>query len=265
VEGAGRADSVLRILNITQGQWGERIAENIQANAPSDWIVKTWAAPRVIPPIVDDPEEFLPPELPPSDLIIALGDVAGLAQLIPEAAQMCGASAVIAPIDRNESLPPGLARQLKSWLEAMDVSIVLPKPFCSLTEEQYNRTPLVEKYQDPVIQRFAARFGRPSFEVSIEDGTIVNVGVTRDAACGCAQYVAQNLVGEKVEGSVEKAGMLHHHYPCLASMNKDDDYHDTLMHVSGNILIDSLKDEVRSHLAVVYLRPDGLVSEKNEE
>ena len=262
MEGADRADSVLRVLNITQGQWGERIAENIHANAPSDWIVNSWAAPRVIPPIVDDPEDYLPPELPHADLIIALGDVPGLAQLIPDAAQMCKAKAVIAPIDRNESLPPGLAGQLETWLEAIEVASVFPKPFCSLTESTYNRTPLVKEYDDPTIRRFAEQFGKPEFRITVEAKTIIDAEVMRDAACGCARYVSDKMIGIEVDSVIEEAGMLHHHYPCLASMNKDENYRDTLMHVSGNILQDAVKEEVRSHLTVVYLRPHGLSEEE---
>lgn len=48
-------------------------------------------------------------------------------------------------------------------------------------------------------------------------------------------------------------------------MNKDPDYLDTLMHVSGNLLIDALKDELSAHLATIYLRPHGLTDEKRGE
>ena len=192
--GADRADSTLKILTIPQGQWGERIAENIRVQAPPDWTVETWAAPRVLPPIVDDPEDFLPAELPQADLIVSLGDVPGLVQLIPEAAQMCGAKAVIAPIDRNASLPPGLAGQLETWLTDMDVAVVLPKPFCSLTETTYNRTPQLKQYDDPTIRRFAERFGKPEFQITVEDQTIVEAEVIRDAACGCVRFVSENII-----------------------------------------------------------------------
>jgi len=43
-------------------------------------------------------------------------------------------------------------------------------------------------------------------------------------------------------------------------MNKDSDYFDTLMHVSGDHLRDAVKDEIRPHLTPVpYLRPSGRV------
>lgn len=258
--GDGQSGEVdFRVLAVYQGQWGQRITENIKQHAPSDWSVDTWAAPRILPPVIDDPEDFLPPSFAPADLVLALGEVAGLAQLIPDIVRLSGARTVIAPIDRNESLPAGLARQLKQWLDDMGVTSAFPKPFCSLGLESYNRKPMATAYDDPLIRRFAEHFGKPSLRVEVIDDKIAEMEVLRDAACGCARYVAEHLVGTSVDDSIEEAGMLHHHYPCLASMNKDQDYLDTLMHVSGNILQDALKDEVRGHLSPVpYLRPHGI-------
>jgi hypothetical protein len=48
-------------------------------------------------------------------------------------------------------------------------------------------------------------------------------------------------------------------------MNQDSDYHDTLMHVSGNILKDSLKEALGDHLQVAYLRPAGQVEQAPNE
>jgi hypothetical protein len=255
--GASSAESNLRILAVTQGLWGERIAENLQTQAPPDWQVSAWASPRVLPPIIDYPEDYLPESFDPADLVLALGDVSGLAQLIPDIAQMCGAKSVIAPIDRNSSLPSGLVKQLERWLSNIDVFVAFPKPFCSLSRRQYNRTPVVIQYEDPFVSRFAEHFGRPEFEITVEGDRIDSIEVKRDAACGCASYVAESLIGKKVEDTLEEAGLLHHHFPCLADMNKDQDYHDTLMHVSGNLLKDSIRDSLGSHLAKIYIRPHG--------
>jgi len=256
-------ESLLRVLAITQGLWGERIADNIAARAPLDWVVQSWKAPRVLPPVIDEPEEILPSVLPPSDLILALGEVAGAAQLIPEIARLSGARAVVAPIDRHESVPAGLVAQLRRWLDDMGVASVFPKPFCSLTETSYNRTPLVTTYDDPIIRRFARHFGRPQFRATVEGRRILRLEVVREAACGCARHVAEGLVGCDVDQAIEAAGMLHHHFPCLASMNKDPDYLDTLMHVSGHFLQDAVKEEIRAHLTPVpYLRPSNLVDQE---
>lgn len=247
-----------RLLTLTQGEWGERIAEYIKQTAPSRWVVNTWKAPRVLPPIIDYPEDFLPESFPQTSVVLALGDTSGLAQLVPDIAKMAEAEAVIAPIDNNNSLPPGLVQQLKQWLENMGVESVFPKPFCSLTETTYNQKPLLTSYDIEPVREFARYYGRPQFNIDVEDGRISQIEVTRDAACGCARSVAEGLVGVEVDESIEKTGMLHHHFPCLASMNQDADYHDTLMHVSGHILQDSVKEEIKNHLSpTVYLRPEG--------
>ena len=253
------AGVLFRVLAVTQGLWGERIAENVLARAPSDWEVNVWAAPRVIPPVVDDPDEFLSDGLPRTDLLLALGEVPGLAQLVPDIVRMTGARAVLAPIDRKESLPPGLALQLEGWLAEAGVPIVFPIPFCSLTPETINRPPRKASYDDPLVRRFATHFGRPVFEVAVEKGRIARIEVLRDAACGCAQHVAEGLNGVAVEDAAEEGGLLHHHFPCLASMNKDPDYQDTLMHVSGNFLKEALNEALAPHRDLAkYLRPAGL-------
>ena len=247
-----------RILAVTQGVWGERIAAHLAATAPHDWRVESWRAPRALPPVIDDPDEILPASLPVVDLLLALGETPALAQLIPDLAQRCGARAVIAPIDRNESFPPGLVRQVASWLDGLHIPAVFPKPFCSLTEATVDVGRHARAFEDPLIRRFASRFGRPLFQAEVEDGRLTRLVVLRDSACGCAQHVADHLAGTPVDEAVEAAGMLHHHFPCLASMNQDADYHDTLMHVSGHLIQDSLREEISEFLTPIpFWRPDG--------
>jgi hypothetical protein len=250
-----------RLLTLTQEKWGERIAENIKRTAPEHWVVHQWKAPRVLPPIIDYPEEFLPESFPQATVVLALGYTSGLAQLVPDIVEMSGAQAVLAPIDNNESLPPGLANQLQKWLADLHVESVFPKPFCSLTETTYNKKPKVVSYENEHIREFARYYGKPEFNVILAEGVITEVEVIRDSACGCAQYIAENLSGVGVDDALEKAGMLHHHFPCLASMEQDLDYHDTLMHVSGNILKDTLKEKIKDHLTVTVVRPTGYVEE----
>lgn len=253
--------TVLRVLVVTQGQWGERMADNVQRFAPATWTVQRWAAPRVIPPVVDDPDEYLPSELAPADLVLVVGETAGVVQLVPDLVRLVGARAVIAPIDRNESLPPGLVRQLAAWLAALNVAVVFPRPFCSLTTSTYNRPPVLVSYDNELISEFATYFGRPRFRLSVDaERRIAGAEVEVDSACGCARAVAAGLVGCPVDEAEFEAGMLHHHYPCLASMNQDADYRDTLMHVSGHLLQEAVKEQIKDHLAPTpYLRPQGRV------
>jgi hypothetical protein len=140
----------------------------------------------------------------------------------------------------------------------MGVEIVFPKPFCSLTKTTYNLKPIRISYENNIIRQFAEVFGKPTFGVDIEDGTILRLEVLRDSACGCAQDVAQKLLGSDVDEAVDRIGLLHHYYPCLADLNWDSDYRDSIVHASGYIFQESLKEEIRDHLKpTVYLRPHG--------
>jgi hypothetical protein len=84
---------------------------------------------------------------------------------------------------------------------------------------------------------------------------ITAVEVRRDATCGCASYAAERLVGVSADEAEQEGGMLHHHYPCLASMGIDSDFSDTLMHVSGNIMRDEIGDQVKPFKRQDYIAP----------
>ena len=247
----------MRILAIINGEYGQRHVDNIRAHGPAAWQIDVWQAPAVLPPVVDYPEDYLPDSLPPADLILAFGEHRGVAELVPEVARMTGARAVIAAVDREEWLPRGLARQLRGWLADMGVACVTPKPLCSLTETHYNVRRHRVAYENPLIAEFAREFGRPEVRIAVdpETRTITDVEAVRDAVCGCVRFAAQGLVGVSADKAEEKAGLLHHHYPCLAGMGKDVDFNDTLMHVSGNILKEQVGDQVRPFKKVAYIVP----------
>lgn len=248
----------MRILAIISGEYGKRHVDNIRARGPKEWNLVAWQAPRAFPLVIDYPEDHLPPSFAPADLILAFGEHKSIPELIPDIARMSGARAVIAPIDHSATLPPGLARQLHEWLARMGVSCVTPKPLCSLTESDYMVSRREKaSYDDPLIAEFARYFGRPRFKIEVDPGSrrIASAEVERDSVCGCAAYVADRLAGVPVDEAEHEAGMLHHHYPCLASMGIDADFGDTLMHVSGNILRDEVADQVRPYKRTQYIAP----------
>ncbi len=248
----------MRILAVITGDYGARHVQNISTHGPKEWSIESWDAPTALPLMIDYPEDYLPESLPAADLILALAEHKGIAELVPEIAQMTGARAVIAPVDNEAWLPRGLARQLRGWLERQNVACVTPKPFCSLTGTHYDVTRGERAaYQDPLIAEFARHFGRPSFEIQVDPETrvITTAVARRDAACGCAAYAAERLVGLSADEAEQEGGMLHHHYPCLASMGIDSDFGDTLMHVSGNIMRDEIGEKVKPFKRVNYIAP----------
>jgi hypothetical protein len=250
----------MRILAIISGDYGQRHVDNIRAHGPDDWTVEVWEAPTALPLIVDYPEDFVPRSLPPADLILALHEHKGVAELIPEVADITGAKAVIAPVDNLAWLPTGLANQLRGWLERMGVASVFPKPFCSLTESHYNVRRYRKTYENDLISEFARYFGQPDLRLTLDPDsrTITTAEVIRDACCGCAHFVAEKLKGLSADEAEVQAGLAHHHYPCLASMIKDPDFSDTLMHVSGHLLKDNVAEQVKPFKKVQMIRPAGL-------
>jgi len=250
----------VRILAIITGEYGQRHVDNLRAHGPDHWQIEVWKAPSIYPLVIDYPEDFLPDDLPPADLVLAFGEHKGVAELVPEVVKATGARAVIAPVDREEWLPRGLARQLRGWLADMGVVCVTPKPLCSLTETSYNVRRHRIEYDDPLIAEFARYFGKPEFRITVDPETraITEVEVIRDAVCGCGRYVAEGLVGISADDAEFKAGMLHHHYPCLAGMGKDIDFNDTIMHISGHILKEMVAEQVKPYKQEVYIVPGKL-------
>ncbi len=127
----------MRILAIINSDYGVRHFTNIIQYAPSHWVINQWRAPVFFPMVIDYPEEFLPASLPPTDLILSFAEHKAVAELIPDIAKMTGAKAVIAAVDNENCLPRGLARQLRGWLEKMDVACATPNRSALLTETDY--------------------------------------------------------------------------------------------------------------------------------
>jgi thymidylate synthase len=248
----------MRILAIVNSDYGVRHLNNITQFAPSHWVINQWRAPVFFPMVIDYPEEFIPSTFSPADLILSFAEHKGVAELIPDIAKLTGAKAVIAAVDNENCLPRGLARQLRGWLEKMDVACATPKPLCSLTETDYGVTRRQRlDYKSEFISEFAHYFGKPEFSIIVDPQSrkIISVDVKRDAVCGCARYVADKLVGVSADDAEFEAGMAHHHYPCLASMGIDIDFGDTLLHISGNIMKDNISEQVKPFKNIQYIAP----------
>ena len=214
----------MRILIVIQGHYGQRMVDNIKEHCPADWEVHSYTIPLNLPAIIDDADEFLPRELPAADLLISLGEHPGVAQMIPDMVEKSNARAVIAPADNRVWLPPGLAKQIQRKLESAGVAMVYPVPFCTLTEKDS---------QNPYIREFARYFGRPEVSIELDRDKVGRVAVIKGAPCGSTRFVADGLVGVWERDAVEQSGLLHHQYPCLATMVMDQEFEDTLMHRAG--------------------------------
>jgi hypothetical protein len=216
------AKGEVAILALVQGEYGERIAKNVRDNGPEGFSVEIVSLPLDLPLVIDDPSEFLPDSIPRADLVLALQENSSAAQLVADIVKAAYAKALIAPVDNSQWLPPGMRAQIKRELTKLGIASTFPRPFCTL-----------DSVGDPIIDKFVEYFGRPELDVKVEKDTVTGADVLRDSPCGCGRFVADKLAGTKVRDAVEKAGLAHHHYPCLCSMTVEDDFEDTLMHVSG--------------------------------
>lgn len=214
----------MHILAIVQGEWGKRKVRNIRQNGPSDWVVNEIIIPPIRLPFIDEPEEFIPENIPRADLLLSLGEEPALVDIIPDIVRRSEAKAVIAPVDNRDWLPAGRVNQLKKDLTASGIDSVFPVPFCSLTESDSN---------NEYITLFTKYFGKPILTISCKEGKVSEVIVNRDAPCGDTRYVAKQIIGLPIRDVEEKAGLIHHYYPCLSTMKMDDEFCDTLMHRSG--------------------------------
>ena len=255
----------MRILVVvTSGEYGKRHLENIQKHGPNNWEFSVWQAAERYPLVIDYPEDFLPETFEPADLILSFAENKSVAELLPDIAQMTGAKGVVVAVDNEAWLPRGLSRQLKGWLERQNVAYAGPKPLCSLTETDYKVTRRDrETYDSAEIAEFARYFGQPRLDIAVdpESRKITSAQVEIDAVCGCARHVAEGIIGLSADEVEEKAGLLHHHFPCLASMVKLNDYnHDTLMHESAHLLIENISEQIKPFKQTRYFKP-GTLSE----
>jgi hypothetical protein len=222
----------MKILAIVQGNYGERMVNTWREHGPDDWEIETVEVTTSLPTIMEEPSEFLPKDIPQADLVISLGEHPGVAELLPDIVKASGARATIVPVDNRAWLLPGLAKQVEKRLHKMGVPAVFPVTFCTLQEGDSD---------DPLIKEFAHTFGAPELEIAVEADQITEARVIRSAPCGSTYFVAQELPGTTVQDAEEKSGILHHNYPCLATMNVDWQFNDTLMHRAGYFTKEAVK------------------------
>lgn len=253
----------MRLLIVIQGPYGERILRNLREHAPAAWAIESLRVPMALPPLIDDPEEFLPSNPPPTDLLVFLSESAQAPQLIPALVAMTSAKGVIAPIDNSQWMPMGLKNQIQRELGDRGIVAVFPKTFCTLTESTCGYRHAAESYKSEPIAEFARFFGKPKYRIAVNPETkrIESVEVLRGAPCGSSHHVARGLIGLHADEAVPKAGLIAHHYPCQASMQAepiDKSLYDTLMHLSGYVVNEEVEEQVKPFRTPPrYMTPPG--------
>jgi hypothetical protein len=212
------------------GRYSERVFAHLSEVSPS--AVDAYQVPRSLPPVLDDAGEYLPSELGAGDVIVAINVHPEILLEIPTMVAGGSTRALIAPIEDPNWIRPGLQRQVTQACAGNDMESAFPKPFCSLEPA----TPAVAEFCEQL------RVGKPTFKMTLDGGKVAAVEVVRGSPCGVTDFVAQELVGLPADDSLhEKAGQLHHTYPCLASMSLDPSTGETIMHASLYLMWDGVK------------------------
>jgi hypothetical protein len=241
----------MRILAAMQGDYGRRIVEHLKAQSPTDWLIETVTLPRALPMVIDEPEEFVPSGITGAELLLALIESEGAAQLVPAISRLCGAKAAIVPVDDPSWLPPGLQNQIQRELNSAGVQAVFPRTFCTLTENSTGFRSNAQSYDNEVIASFARRFGMPRLTISLDEKgeKITAVKVERGSPCGSTYHAAEKLVGMSVKEAVPRAGLIVHQFPCLASMQQyeiDRGVFEPVMNISGYVMNDEVELKLKS-------------------
>jgi hypothetical protein len=186
--------------------------------------------PAILPEFIeDDIEDYLPRSISRADIVIVSGIHNDLLLELPKHLKDSGIKAMIVPVEA----PTRLAiPQVKDICQKEEIEVDFPKPFCDL-----------EPKEDlPLISRFVEEFtiGKPELRIKLDPKRrIISTDVFRSAPCGSTWFVAKQLLGFEVEDSRELWNLVseaHHSYPCTASMERDRELEDTILHKAGYII-----------------------------
>ena len=215
------------------------------------------AFPPVLPYLLEKPAEYVPRELPPHDILLAINIHE---QILVETVRACsrrGTRAVVVPLEATNWISRSARQEVIAICRDGGLEVALPKPFCN--------------FDPPVgslLAEFQSRFhiGHPKVDLDLEGDIIKRAHVVVSAACGATYYVARWLEGETVDEDLKYRVISSrmHSYPCTASMKWDRDLGDSPLHVAGQAhyeILAPLQKEVRREPAMV-VSPLGRVVRK---
>lgn len=191
-----------------------------------------------LPDFVEEPMEYMPEQVPGCDLVLAIDLNPDLLTVIPQLAEKSGAKGVIIPVDDSRIVPAGLAEQVKQQLEQKGIECECPKPFCALDMTG----------KKPIDDFVKLGFGKHVLKVELghADEIFTRAEVLRDAPCGSTWFVTKKLKWSDVKDYKETISGAHHSYPCTASMERDPQIGDTILHEAGYIIRKSAEEAMEN-------------------
>jgi len=255
----------LKLIVFYSGEFGQRVVETssttqafaspVARPAPSaamcdramlktSWLWVETPDPATLGDFIDDVEPYLPDAIPQADVALAINvhpDI--LFGLLPKLKE-AGVKGIVGGSELPKELPLGLRAQLEEKAASLGMEAAFAKPFCALRPDP----------KKPNIAAFLekAGIGEPLIDVAVQKSRegkdyIVAANVVRSAPCGSTWFVAKRLLGlEPDQPDIrERISEAHHAYPCTASMERDTELGDTVLHKGGYIIRDAVEDAFR--------------------
>ena len=210
-----------------------------------------------VPDFIEEPEDYLPKNLPPVDFVLVVGIHQDLLSGLPSYLKDKEVKAVIVPIEDPKWVPAGLQVQVLEEFEKFGIQAAFPKPFCSLNKEQdeYNKIGFHITKEHNFVYEFIEYFkvGVPivSFLLSKDGESIEDTCVLQTAPCGSSYYVCQQLKAKYFKNGKsgdlslnERISKAHHAYPCNASMDQDSILKDSILHIGGYFIGNAIRREL---------------------
>ena len=163
--------------------------------------VSIFELPEELPAIVEDVS--LPEDVLNADVLISYSEHPDISIRILESAK----AGLIIFTGKS-----GSKVQLKKVAEERGLKLLLVDICCVV--------PSVKGFEE-----FFSIFGKPEFEVEVEDGKLRDVRVIRCAFCGATRFVAEKLKDVSVQEAPRLAGYYTQIYPCLASRGVEGGIH----------------------------------------
>lgn len=186
--------------------------------------------PSVLPAIIEKPEQFLPDEIPPHDVMIAIAVNEEI--LISIVDKFSISKGIIIPIEGSNWISPHAVKKITEICKEKGIEVSFPKPFCSF----YTTSGILHEF------RKQFRIGKPEINFEIKDNTIINTEVLVSAPCGATYFTARGLKGKNIDKNLEfvidnKLSC----YPCTADTSLDNEFKDSIIHQAVKIQRDVLE------------------------
>ncbi len=220
-----------KIYILYHGSFGELVTEHLAMSELAEQIVSLYDL-KVASVSLDDPENDMPEDipLPECDLLLVLTILPKAGDLVPIIVERTGAKAVLWPIEDPNLIPEG-RYSIEEELKKKGIHVEFPEPLCSL-----------ETSENELVNSFVEHFGKPKFELKVNEKNkvIEGVKVIRDTPCGTASKISEKLVGMSYKDmkSFEDAVAQMHDNECVAYMGPER----PIMQQAGRLLVDAIKE-----------------------